>query len=125
MRDIRTTNILLLVIAVPVIFYLLNILSFIFIPLFGSMFIALLFLPLMRWLEKKGVPKIGSLLIAVSLLIGIIFIGSTLIQISSREIMQSDEVFLANANDKITSAILSVEDFFGMTKEHSSNVLLD
>ena len=108
MRDIRTTNILLLVIAVPVIFYLLNILSFIFIPLFGSMFIALLFLPLMRWLEKKGVPKIGSLLIAVSLLIGIIFIGSTLIQISSREIMQSDEVFLANANDKITSAILSV-----------------
>lgn len=125
MRDIRTTNILLLVIAVPVIFYLLKILSFIFIPLFGSMFIALLFLPLMRWLEKRGMPKVGSLLVAVSLLVGIIFVGSLLIQISSKEIMQTDEVFLNKANEKITTAILTVEDFFGMTKEHSSNVLLD
>ena len=125
MRDIRTTNILLLVIAVPVIFYLLKILSFIFIPLFGSMFIALLFLPLMRWLEKSGMPKVGSLLVAVSLLVGIIFVGSLLIQISSKEIMQTDEVFLNKANEKITTAILTVEDFFGMTKEHSSNVLLD
>ena len=125
MRDIRTTNILLLVIAVPVIFYLLKILSFIFIPLFGSMFIALLFLPLMRWLEKRGVPKLGSLLVAVSLLIGSIFVAYTLIQISSKEIMQSDEIFLAKANEKITTAILTIEDSFGMTKEHSSNVLLD
>jgi AI-2 transport protein TqsA len=125
MRDIRTTNILLLVIAVPVIFYLLNILSFIFIPLFGSMFIALLFLPLMRWMEKRGMPKIGSLLMAVSLLVGIIFIGSVLIQISSREIMQSDQVFLAKANDKITTAIISVEKFLGITTKHGDNVLLD
>ena len=125
MRDIRTTNILLLVIAVPVIFYLLKILSFIFIPLFGSMFIALLFLPLMRWMEKKGMPKLGSLLISVSLLVGIIFIASVLIQISSKEIMQSDEVFIAKANEKITTAILTVEEFFGLTKEHSNNVLLD
>ncbi len=125
MRDLRTTNILLLVIAVPVIFYLLKILSFIFIPLFGSMFIALLFLPLMRWMEKKGMPKLASLLISVSLLIGIIFIASVLIQISSKEIMQSDEVFIAKANEKITTAILSVEEFFGLTKEHSNNVLLD
>jgi len=125
MRDIRTTNILLLVIAVPVIFYLLKILSFIFIPLFGSMFIALLFLPLMRWMEKKGMPKLGSLLISVSLLVGVIFIASVLIQISSKEIMQSDEVFIAKANEKITTAILTVEEFFGLTKEHSNNVLLD
>lgn len=125
MRDIRTTNILLLVIAVPVIFYLLKILSFIFIPLFGSMFIALLFLPLMRWMEKKGMPKLGSLLISVSLLVGVIFIASVLIQISSKEIMQSDEVFIAKANEKITTAILTVEEFFGLTKEHSNNLLLD
>lgn len=125
MRDIRTTNILLLVIAVPVIFYLLKILSFIFIPLFGSMFIALLFLPLMRWLEKRGMPKLGSLIVAISLLVGVIFIGSVLIQISSREIMQSDEVFLNKANEKITGAILSIENMFGMTQDHSSNVLLD
>lgn len=89
------------------------------------MFIALLFLPLMRWLEKKGMPKIGSLLVAVGLLIGIIFVGSVLIQISSREIMQSDAAFFDKANEKITASILSIEDFFGMTKEHSGNVLLD
>lgn len=125
MRDIRTTNILLLVIAVPMIFYLLKILSFIFIPLFGSMFIALLFLPLMRWLEKRGVPRLGSLLVAISLLVGSIFVAYTLIQISSKEIMQSDEVFLTKANEKVTSAILTIENAFGMNSDHGDNVLLD
>lgn len=125
MRDIRTTNILLLVIAVPVIFYLLKILSFIFIPLFGSMFLALVFLPLMRWLEKRGVPKLGSLSIALLLLIGGIFVAYTLIRISSKEIMQTDEIFFQKANEKITALILTTEESFGMNKEHSSNVLLD
>ena len=125
MRDLRTTNILLLVIAVPVIFYLLKILSFIFIPLFASMFLALVFLPIMRWLQKRGVHKALSLIIVIGIIIGSIYIGVELIKLSSKEITQTDEVFFTKANDKITATILSVEDFFGMSKEHGNNVLMD
>ncbi len=125
MRDLRTTNILLLVIAVPVIFYLLKILSFIFIPLFASMFLALVFLPIMRGLQKKGVNKTVSLLIVIGIIVGSIYIGVEVIKLSSREIAQTDEVFFSKANEKITSTILAVEDYLGMTKEHGDNVLMD
>lgn len=125
MRDLRLTNILLLVIAVPVIFYLLKILSFIFIPLFASMFLALVFLPIMRWLQKKGVHKVISLTIVIGIIIGCIFIGTELIKLSSREIAQTDEVFFTKANEKITTTILSIEDYLGISNQHGDNVLLD
>ncbi|MEN8929365.1 MAG: AI-2E family transporter [Flavobacteriales bacterium] len=125
MRDLRTTNILLLVIAVPVIFYLLKILSFIFIPLFASMFLALVFLPIMRGLQKKGMNKTLSLVIVVGIIIGSIYVGTELIKLSSREIAQTDEVFFEKANNKITATILSVEDYLGMNKKHGDNVLMD
>ena len=79
MDKLRTTNILLLVIVVPLIFYLLKILSFIFIPLVFSMFIALLFLPIMRWLGKKNIPKPISILIVVLIIAAGMKIGVELI----------------------------------------------
>jgi len=60
MDKTRTTNFLLLIIVIPIVFYLLKILSFIFIPLFFSMFVALLFLPLMRYLKRRGVHISGN-----------------------------------------------------------------
>ena len=89
MNERRTTNILLLIIAIPVVFYVLKLLSFIFVPLVFSMFIALMFWPLMRWLRKKKVPKIISLLIVV-LIIGVFFkLTGEVIQLSSKEILAS------------------------------------
>lgn len=79
MKDTKTTNILLLVIVIPLIFYLLKILSFIFIPLVFLMFIALLY-PLMRWLKKKNVPKSISILIVIFIITVILKLGGELIQ---------------------------------------------
>ena len=61
MNGQKTTNILLLLIALPIVFYTLQSLAFIFIPLVSSMFIALFFLPIMRWMKKKNVPKSVSI----------------------------------------------------------------
>jgi hypothetical protein len=61
---------LLLIIVIPLVFYLLKVLSFIFIPLIFSMFIALLFLPLMRILGRRRVPKVISIVIVLLLVIG-------------------------------------------------------
>ncbi|WP_035843722.1 AI-2E family transporter [Crocinitomix catalasitica] len=101
LSNTRTTNILLLIIVIPFVFYLLKILSFIFIPLVFSMFIALLFLPLMRWLQRKRIPKTFSIVIVVAIIIGVIGVGAGLISLTSQEIRASQDDFLAKAMVKI------------------------
>lgn len=114
MNDRKTTNLLLLIIVIPLVFYMLKTLSFIFIPLISAMFIALLFLPLMRWLKKKGSPKTLSLIIVI-LIIAIFFkLGGELIQLSSKEILSTDNAYFDKAKVKIASLIFSVESFFGV-----------
>ena len=120
----RTTNILLLVIVVPLVFYLLKILSFIFIPLVFSMFIALLFLPLMRWLGKYKVPKFVSIIIIVLLISGGLKLGIELIQLSSKQIMASDSDFFAKAEVKLSAAKFYLEENFGMTFQKNENIIV-
>jgi len=119
----RTTNILLLIIVVPLVFYLLKILSFIFIPLVFSMFVALLFLPLMRWLGKLKVPKFVSIIIVVLLIIGGLKIGVELIQLSSKQIMASDTDFFTKAELKLSEARFYLEDNFGITFQENKDIL--
>jgi AI-2 transport protein TqsA len=88
MNDTRTTNRLLLIIVIPLIFYLLQVLSFIFVPLLFAMFISLLFLPLMRWLDKKKIPKPISLISIIGLIATIFYLGGQLIKTSTREIVR-------------------------------------
>ena len=114
MKDLKTVNILLLIIVIPLIFYLLKILSFIFIPLIASMFIALLFLPLMRWFNRRNVPKFISILVVI-LIFGVLFkIGGELVKLSSREILSADGLFLEKAKLKLSNLLVSAEDFFGV-----------
>jgi predicted PurR-regulated permease PerM len=110
----RTTNILLLIIVIPFVFYLLKILSFIFIPLVFSMFIALLFLPLMRWLQRKRVPKSISIVIVVLIILGVLAIGTGLITLSSQEIRASQDSFLLKAEPKIEQVGFFLEDITGV-----------
>ena len=119
----RTTNILLLIIVVPLVFYLLKILSFIFIPLVFSMFIALLFLPLMRWLGKKKVPRIISIILVILLIIGGLKIGIELIQLSSKQIMASDADFFAKAELKLDAAKIYLETNFGIILQNNDNII--
>ncbi|MCD4696474.1 MAG: AI-2E family transporter [Bacteroidales bacterium] len=124
MKDTRTTNILLLIIVIPLIFYLLKILSFIFIPLIFSMFIALLFLPLMRWLNKKKVPKPISLFIVILIIAGVLKIGGELIQLSSKEIIATETHLYEKTESKLVTLIISIEEFFGIDRVQGENVLV-
>lgn len=123
MNNLKTTNILLLIIAVPLVFFLLKILSFIFIPLVAAMFIALLFLPMMRWLKKKRVPKAVSLGIVVLIIVVFFKIMGELIQLSSREIMATDNEFFSKAKDKLTTLVVNLEAFFGVDFLKGEDVL--
>lgn len=114
MKDLKTTNTLLLIIVIPLVFYILKLLSFIFIPLIASMFIALIFLPLMRWFNKRNVPKFISIFV-ILVIFGVIFkIGGELIKLSSKEIMAVDASFLESAKLKLTNLIIAAHQFFGI-----------
>ncbi len=117
----RTTNILLLIIVIPLIFYLLKILSFIFIPLIASMFIALLFLPLMRWLGRRKVPRFVSILIVVGLITIGVLIGVELVQLSSKQILSNNTAFLEKAEVKINDLMLYLQDQFGLVYATEGN----
>ena len=119
----RTTNILLLIIVVPLVFYLLKILSFIFIPLIFSMFIALLFLPLMRWLGRRKIPKFISIIIVLLLVAGGLKLGVELVQLSSKEILATKSEFLPKAEEKIADLKVYLTDNFGMEFEQNKNFL--
>lgn len=114
MDKLRTTNTLLLVLVIPVIFYLLKVLSFIFIPLVSSMFIALLFLPLMRWLGKRGVHKIASVGIVIILMLLGMSLTVELIHLSSQQIMSPESTFFSQAETKLRNLKQTIEVFFGI-----------
>lgn len=122
LNERRTTNILLLIIAVPLVFYLLKILSFIFIPLIFSMFIALLFLPMMRWLGRRKIPKLLSIIVVLFLVAGGLKIGIELIQLSSKEILANNGDFLQKAEPKIASLKDYLNTNFGIEIQSNKNV---
>ena len=124
MKDTKTTNILLLIIVIPIIFYVLKILSFIFIPLILAMFIALLFLPFMRWLSKKRIPKWISVTIVILIIIGAFKVGGELIKLSSKEILSSDVALFEKTESKLVDLVISIEDFFGIERVEEVNVLV-
>lgn len=123
MKDVRTTNMLLLVIVIPLVFYLLKILSFIFIPLISSMFIALLFLPLMRGMNKKNVPKPISITVIILIIIAIFNVGAELVQLSSKEILSAESSFLAQAEDKLNIIISELETSLGLQLVEGDNLI--
>lgn len=122
MKKRKTTNILLLIIVIPLVFYLLKILSFIFIPFLFSMFIALLFLPFMRFLNKKKVPKLLSVFFIVSIIVGISFLGFQLIKLTSNEILSTKDVFIEKAEVKILNLITDIEDTFTIDRPEDVGV---
>lgn len=123
MKELKTTNTLLLIIVLPIIFYILQVLSFIFIPLIFSMFIALLFLPLMRKLNKKKVPKAISITIVV-IIIGVFFkLTGELIKLSSQEIISYESNIFEKAELKLEILISPLEDFIGIKRVEGINIL--
>ena len=122
MNDLKTTNRLLLILVIPFIFYLLKVLSFIFVPLVMAMFISLLFLPIMRWFAKKRVPKTLSIIMVILIITGVFKLGGELIKLSSQEILSADSHFFQTAEHKLVAIIVSIEDFFGITRLQGETV---
>lgn len=124
-NQLATTNKLLLILVIPVVFYVLKILSFIFIPLVAALFIALLFMPLMRWSYKKNIHRSITLSSVVIILFVIIRTIIELIKLSSREILNAGSVFWNDVFAKINIHILPVLELFGFENGAGDTSLSD
>jgi|TARA_B110000977_G_scaffold85955_1_gene114557 AI-2 transport protein TqsA len=124
LNNLNRTNNLLSIMVVVLVFYLLKILSFIFIPLTFGMFMALLFLPIMRWLRTKGLPKWLSIGVVIGIIALILKLFGELVKLSSREIINADSNFFQKAESKVTILVGNVEGFFGIERIGNDNVLL-
>ncbi len=111
-----------MMLVIPFIFYLLKVLAFIFVPLVLAMFIALLFLPVMRWFARKKLPKVLSIAFVVLIITAVFKIGGELIKVSSQEILSADNHFFQQAETKIVDLVVAVEDFFGVTRMQDESV---
>jgi AI-2 transport protein TqsA len=123
LNNIKTTNTLLLIIVIPVVFYILKILSFIFIPLLLSMFIALMFLPFMRWMKKFKIPKILRIIVVILIIAGVIVTGGKIIEHTSKEILSADSELLDKAEAKLVELIVTIENIFGIQRVDDGNLL--
>lgn len=123
LNERRTTNILLLIMVIPLIFFLLKTLSFIFIPLVASMFIALLFLPLMRWMSKRKVPVWLSVTTIVLIISGFVKLTGELLQFSSRELLSADSDFYEKATNQLAELTTSLEQALGIEFLQGENLI--
>ncbi|WP_240665680.1 AI-2E family transporter [Lutibacter sp. HS1-25] len=97
--------------------------SFILIPLISSLFIALLFLPLMRWLTKRNIPNFLSIIIVLSIFAVSFLLGAEIIKLAGREIVQTQDAFLAKAQIKLTDLTFLIEDSLGIQLLNDGNFL--
>jgi predicted PurR-regulated permease PerM len=123
LNELKTIKNLLVVIVVPLVAYLLKELSFIFVPLTSAVFIALLFMPMMRWMFKRKVPGIISLIIVIAIMAAGVKVGVELVKISIKEIKGTDITYWQGVGEKLNDIVLPIEDFFGINTEGGDNSL--
>lgn len=110
-KDLLSIKKLLLIIVVPLVLYLLNVLSVIFIPLTFGLFAALVFSPMMRWFRRKNIPSLIGVIVAL-LIVSAGFKGAyEMVQLTGKELSNPDEEFREKFNDRMNDLVTPVVDF--------------
>jgi predicted PurR-regulated permease PerM len=113
-KELKTIRILLTFLVVPLVVYILKLLSFIFIPLFFAFFFALLFSPVLRWLNDKKIPKTGSLAIVTLIIIVSLTSMFKIGQLATDEVLNTDQEFWNVAGIKINTLLKDTEQLLGI-----------
>jgi len=121
-NNMALTNKLLLIIVVPLVFYILKLLSFIFIPLVSALLIALLFMPIIRWAFKKKIPKWITMTFIVFILLILITGSVILVRLSSLELLSIDKSYWQEVISKMNNILMPLIKMFGIDylEGHSS-----
>jgi len=112
--EIKQIKKLLILFMVPLALFLLNLLKIIFIPLVFALFGALLFMPLMRWLAKKGIPNAFGILIVIAIVIGGLKISYEVIALSGQELTSAGVEFKEKFDNRLHVIIEPIMDLAGI-----------
>ncbi|EDP69932.1 transporter, putative [Flavobacteriales bacterium ALC-1] len=77
----------------------------------------------MRWLGRRKVPKVISIIIVLLLAVGGLKLGIELVQLSSKEILATKSEFFPKAEEKIADLKVYLLENFGIEFEQDKNVL--
>ncbi|MDA3943822.1 MAG: AI-2E family transporter [Bacteroidetes bacterium] len=122
-NEIGTTNRILLIFAIPLVFYILKELHFIFAPLMFAFFISLLFIPMLRKMHKKGTPKIVALLVIILIISGGIYGAVKLISITGKQVLEGKEALYTKLDDKVGNLIAPYAESFGITTAEGNSAI--
>jgi len=121
-KELSAIRKLLITLVVPLVLYLMHLLAFIFIPMVGAFFIALLFAPVMRYLEKKGAHRILAL-VAVLGIIATGLVGTIeIVKLSSKEIVNADDSLWETMNFKLDKLIIDIQEAVGVSPASTSGI---
>ncbi len=112
--NLITTNRLLLILVIPVVFYILQVLSFIFIPLMFAIFIALLFTPMMRWMKKRNWPQLLALLSVIVILSLSVFLVLKVVQLSGQQIQSGKGEIFQKFDNKVQNLVTPFSEMLGL-----------
>lgn len=87
------------------------------------MFVAMIFMPLMRWFKKRKLPRWLSLFFVLLIIVGFLRLGGEVIQMSSRQISSADTHFWESLEAKLDQVIVPVETFFGLETDNHKRSL--
>lgn len=123
LNEQSTTNKLLLVLVIPVIFYSLQLLSFIFIPLMFAIFIALLFTPMMRWMKKRKVPQFIALGTVILILAFTGFSGFKIVQMSGKQIEEGKSEIFKKLDNKVEQVVTPFAETLGLDQSNGESTI--
>jgi predicted PurR-regulated permease PerM len=108
------TNLLLTIIALPVLVIVLKTLRGIFIPLIFSIFLTFVFAPITRWLEKRKVPMWVTLIILLLIIIAVFAVMLGLLYSAGNSIITGlpryQERFVQLVNDAVEFVVQQAEN---------------
>jgi predicted PurR-regulated permease PerM len=122
-KDLSAIRKLLIIMLVPLVLYLLNVLSLIFIPLVFALFGALIFMPLMRWFQRKNIPNFLGLIVVLLFIAGGLKVGYEVVQLSAQELTSSNQDFYEKFDKKLNDVIHPVMDIIGVHPEQGQTDL--
>ncbi|MCC7319012.1 MAG: AI-2E family transporter [Bacteroidales bacterium] len=122
-HDTATTNKLLLLLVIPLAFYLLHIFGFIFAPLMIAFFITLLFMPMIRWLLRKKIPRVPTIGVILTLVVVGMSLLFYLIKLSGKEIIEGKDQLYLLLDTRVGQAIAPYAQLIGIkTDTYSSTI---
>lgn len=124
-RDIKIIKVSLLIIAAVVVLFVLRLFSFIFIPFFLALFIAILLLPILNWFESKKIPNWLGIVIIVVVSSLFIWLNVIILQKTSVELFQSKDEIIAKANEKINPLLVKTRFFLGIDSAETQSNIID